>query len=266
MPRPRTQWTGSACAADMVEINCLTETLDMLCGCPTMAGNKFKPSPATCGPSTACGKALAGVTPTCAAKMDKDPSSPGLTMIKAACGHGPPPPPGQKPCPTAGFLAMVQCDAITDAARKKACEDAAVKKLPPACLACFAQPAAQKDQGLCVDMLAVMMAHFAQTCPAETAKCTTNCQAEMKALMASGKDPSGKEIRSLGRCMDAPPKAQCPSGYACAKECGVPKNDWVVSAHCSRDSVALLILVVACMTLCLPGFSSQLITARLCCV
>ena len=47
MPRP--QWTGSACAADMLEINCLMESLGMLCGCPAMKGGNFKPSAATCG-------------------------------------------------------------------------------------------------------------------------------------------------------------------------------------------------------------------------
>eukprot|EP01047_Picozoa_sp_COSAG01_P066240 COSAG01_NODE_9104_length_2553_cov_2.009780_4_plen_136_part_00 len=98
MPRP--QWTGTACAADMLEINCLMETLGMLCGCPTMMKPEFKPSAAVCGPSTGCGKALTGVTPTCAAKMDKDPSSPGLKILKAACGHGPAPPPRSETLPS----------------------------------------------------------------------------------------------------------------------------------------------------------------------
>lgn len=236
MPRPHTQWTGTACAADMLEINCLMETLDMLCGCPAMSGSSFQPSAATCGPSTGCGKALTRVSPTCASKMDKDPKSPGLKQLKGACGHGPAPPPGQKPCPVAGFLEAGACDDIKDAAKKKACSDAAVKKLPGACLACLGQPAAQKDPGVCVDMVGVHLAMIAKTCPAEAAKCTANCQFELKTLMAAKKDPgpsSGSELRAIVRCTEAPPKATCPSGNACATECGIPKADWVVSAPCS---------------------------------
>lgn len=228
---PICQWTGTACAADMLEINCLMETLDMLCGCPAMGGSSFQPSAATCGPSTGCGKALTRVSPTCAAKMDKDPKSPGgFAKAKGMCGLGPAPPPGQKPCPAAAFLEVAVCDDIKDAARQKACKDAAAKKLPGACLACFGQPAAQKDPGVCVDMVALTLAHLAKTCPAEAAKCTANCQFELKTLMAAKKDPglsSGSEVRAIGRCKGAPPKATCPSGNACAKDCGIPKVDWV---------------------------------------
>lgn len=238
---PICQWTGTACAADMLEINCLMETLDMLCGCPAMSKPNFKPSAAVCGPSTGCGKALTGVTPTCAAKMDKDPSSPGLKILKAACGHGPAPPPGQKPCPAAGFLEVASCDDLKDAARKKACEDAAVKKLPTACLACFTTAAGKNDPGVCVDMVAVQLAQIAKMCPAEAAKCTANCQFEMKTLMAAKKDPSpssGSEIRAIRRCTEAPPKATCPSGNACAKECGIPGNDWVAGSPPSAAQCA----------------------------
>jgi hypothetical protein len=77
---------------------------------------------------------------------------------------------------------------------------------------------------------------IAKQCPAEAAKCTANCQFELKTLMAAKKDPgpsSGSELRAIVRCTEAPPKATCPSGNACATECGIPKADWVVSAPCS---------------------------------
>eukprot|EP01047_Picozoa_sp_COSAG01_P066239 COSAG01_NODE_9104_length_2553_cov_2.009780_3_plen_112_part_00 len=111
-----------------------------------------------------------------------------------------------------------------------------MKKLPGACLACFSQPAAKNDPGVCVDMVGVHLAMIAKMCPAEAAKCTANCQFEMKTLIATKKDPSpssGSELRAIVRCTEAPRKATCPSGNACAKECGIPGADWVVSAPCS---------------------------------
>jgi hypothetical protein len=64
----------------------------------------------------------------------------------AACiDAGPPPPPGVKPCPMSAFMAIGACNG------NKTCENAAMQKLPPACMTCLMQPAHQNSTAACID-------------------------------------------------------------------------------------------------------------------
>jgi hypothetical protein len=127
--------------------------------------------------------------------------------------------------------------------------------LPAPCLACVMIPANQNNLGQCVDMVEVVLIGLKAQCPAELAACTGACMTELKSLMAAQTNPGPKShngLRKVARCVDGPPQATCPSGYACAVECGVPETDWLVSALNSLTLHTATLLMISAAYL-LPG-------------